>query len=554
MITAFEAFLADVPWTTVLTFFVDLTVKSVLICGVAAVATLLLRRSTAFVRCTVWACALVGLLLLPAFSTVSPAWNVPIIPDLASLSAGSYAPDSEKPELGSSTAQPTVQTAGHDLVAGTSSGTSSGIPWYGWGVFLWVVGGVLCLGWNLIAHTGVRSVVRNAIPADPTWTRLLESMAQDLGITRKVQLLESGHLRAAITVGIVDPVIVLPSDCDEWPARRRRFVLLHELAHVQRWDTLTETFALSTTIVYWFNPLVWYAVRRLRIERETDCDNAVLRAGAKPSEYAELLLNIAADVSASTNPVWQLSTISQGSNVKDRLMDILNHKVNRTRGSRRSAIVTGVLALSLVLPISASNLWSNASSQTKEKAKLEKKKAEDQKKKAEEKAKWDAMSDEEKAKMKAEKKAAQKAKWDAMSAEEKSAEMWSAVCKAENSAACIVGKKMKKGGVDAGLKAFQALKDAPDGKFVFKEKEFNSLGYAFLYLEKTDEAIAVFKLNVKEYPDSWNCYDSLGEAYMVAKKYDDSLKYYEIAVNKNPESEHSRQQIEKLRTMLAERN
>jgi len=572
MIAGFEAFLADVPWTTVLTLFIDLTVKSVVICGVAGVATLLLRRSTAFVRCTVWACALVGLLLLPAFSTVSPTWNVPIIPDLASLSVGSYVPDSEKPELGSSTAQHAARAAAQDLSARTGSESSRGIPWYGWGVLLWVLGGLVCLGWNLISHVGVRSVVRNAIPADPSWTGLLDSMARDLGITRKVRLLESGHLRAAITVGVVDPVIVLPSDCDEWPASRRRFVLLHELAHVQRWDTLTETFALFTTIVYWFNPLVWYAVRRLRIERETDCDNAVLRTGAKPSEYAELLLNIAADVSASTNPVWQLSTISQGSNVKDRLMDILNQKVNRTRGSRRSAIVTGVLALSLVIPISASNLWSNASSQTKDKAKQEKKVADENKKaaekakwdamseeekakmKAEEKAKWDAMSDEEKAKMKAEKKAAQKAKWDAMSAEEKSAEMWKTVCSSENSAACVVGKKMKKGGVEAGLKAFQNLKSAEDGQFVFKEKEFNSLGYAFLYLEKTDEAIAVFKLNVKEYPDSWNCYDSLGEAYMVAKKYDESLKNYEIAVNKNPESEHSKLQIEKLRTMLAERN
>jgi beta-lactamase regulating signal transducer with metallopeptidase domain len=545
MIAVFEAWLADVPWTSVLTLFVDLTIKSVLICGVAAVVTLLLRRSTAFVRCTVWACALAGLLLLPAFSTVSPAWNVPIIPDLASLSVGSYVPETDKPEPGSSPAQRTAQVEARDLAAGASGTTPGGIPWHGWVILLWVAGGLFCLCWNLISHAGVRSVVRNAISADPKWTGLLDSMAKDLGITRKVRLLESGHLKAAITVGIVDPVIVLPSDCDEWPASRRRFVLLHELAHVQRWDTLTETFALLTTVVYWCNPVVWYAVRRLRIERETDCDNAVLRTGAKPSEYAELLLKIAADVSASTNPVWQLSTISQGSNVKDRLMDILNQKVNRTGGSRRSAIVTGVLALSLVLPISTSNLWSDATSQTKDKAKQEKKAA-DEKKKAE----WNSMSDEEKAKMKAEKKA----KWDAMSSEEKSDQMWKAACKSENSAACLVGTEIKKQGVKAGIHKFKELKSAGDGEFVFKEKEFNSLGYAFLYLEKTDEAIAVFKLNVKQYPESWNCYDSLGEAYMVAKKYDESLKYYEIAVNKNPESEHSKQQIEKLRTMIAERN
>ncbi len=545
MIAGFETWLADVPWMTVLTFFVDLTIKSVLICAVAAIATLVLRRSSAFVRSAVWVCAVVGVLLLPTFSVLSPVWNVPIIPDLASLSSGAYVPDSEKPEQATSGTATTTRADTPETAGGLGGPTPLGIPWYAWGILAWIAGGLLYLCWSLILHAGVRSVVRQAVPADRKWTSLLGIVAKELDLSRKVRLLESGHLKAAVTVGIIDPVIVLPSDCDEWPASRRRLVLSHELAHVKRWDTLIETFVLLTTIVYWFNPFVWYAVRRLRIERETDCDNAVLRTGAKPSEYAELLMNIAADLSASTTPAWQLSTISQGSNVKDRLMDIMNQRVNRTRGSRRSAIVTGVLALSLVLPISTSSLWSNATSQTDDKAKQEKKAA-DEKKKAE----YEAMSDEEKAKIKAEKKA----QWDAMSPEQKSADMWETVCKAENSAACIVGTKIKKHGVEAGLEAFNKLKQAEEGMYVFKEKEFNSLGYAFLYVEKTDEAIAVLKLNVKEYPESWNCYDSLGEAYLVAKKYDKAAKYYEVAVDMNPESEHSKEQLQKIQTMLADKN
>jgi hypothetical protein len=354
--------------------------------------------------------------------------------------------------------------------------------------------------------------------------------------------LESDHLKAAITVGILDPVIVVPSDCEGWPANRRRLVLSHELAHVKRWDTLAEMFALVAMMLYWFNPLVWFAVRRMRIERETDCDNAVLQTGVKPSDYAELLMNIAADLSASPKPVWQLSTISQSSNVKDRLMDILNQQVNRKAGSRRSAFLTGFLALVLVLPISTSGLWSNANSQTSEKTQAEKDKA-----KAEKKAQWEAMSDEEKAAYKAEKKA----QWDALSAEEKSAQMWEKVCYTDNSAACIVGTKVQKYGVEAGMKKFAYLKEAEEGKYVFKEKEFNSLGYAFLYVEKTEEAIAILKLNAHEYSKSWNAHDSLGEAYMAAKQYDKSIKAYEMAVHLNPESEHSVAQLEKLQTMVA---
>ena len=98
------------------------------------------------------------------------------------------------------------------------------------------------------------------------------------------------------------------------------------------------------------------------------------------------------------------------------------------------------------------------------------------------------------------------------------------------------------------------MKHAEEGTYIFKEKEFNSLGYAFLYVEMTDEAIAVLEINVHEYPDSWNCYDSLGEAFTVAKKYDEAVKNYELAVSMNPESEHSQQQLQKLQTMLADKN
>jgi beta-lactamase regulating signal transducer with metallopeptidase domain len=545
MMASFETWLADVSWVTVLTVFVDLAIKSSLICAVAAIATLIMRRSSAFVRGAVWVCAVVGLLLLPASALLSPSWNVPIIPDLASLGDGAYVPDSEKPESGTSVVPPEAGTAAASYTSGTGGPTPLEIPMYAWGILALVAGGLLFLVWSLILHAGVRSVVRRAVPADRRWTSLLGSVTEELDLSRAVKLLESGHLKAAFTVGIIDPVIVLPSDCDEWPPSRRRLVLSHELAHIKRRDALIEMFALFATILYWYNPLVWHAVRRLRIERETDCDNAVLRTGVKPSEYAELLMNVAADLSSSTTPAWQLSTISQGSNVKDRLMDILNQRINRNKGSRRTAIITGVLALSLLLPISTSSLWNNAESQTEDKAKQEKKVTDEEKK-----AEWDAMSDEEKKKAKAEKQA----KWEAMSPEDKADGMWKQVCEHDNSAACIVGTKMKKGGVEAGLKAFQKMKQAEEGMYIFKEGEFNSLGYAFLYVEKTDEAIAVLTLNVKEYPDSWNCFDSLGEAYMVAENYDKATKCYELAVEMNPKNEHSAQQLQKLQTMLAEKD
>lgn len=540
MMTAFENTLATVSWLDVLSFLIDITIKGGVICIAAGLAAWSLRRSSAFVRSTVWMFAIIGLILLPVFSLQSPVLNLPILPDLASMSAGSYEAGLDKNGGEAPVSPPAASVDAPKVTGGAGATTPDGIPWYAWGIILWVTGGMFYLLWYTATQFGVRSIVRQARPADGRWMQLLDGVSEELQLRRDVRLLESDYLKAAITVGILNPVIVLPSDCEEWPSSRRRLVLSHEVAHVKRWDTLSEMFALFAMVLHWFNPLVWFAVRRLRIERETDCDNAVLQTGARPSEYAELLMNIAADLSTSARPAWHLSTISQSSNVKDRLMDILNKKANRKSGSRRSAILTGILALAVVVPIGTSGLWTTATSQTKEKQ-------HEKKTKEAKKAEWDAMTDEQKAEYKARKKA----EWDAMSATEKSAQMWEKVCSTENSAACIVGKKIKAHGVEAGLAKFVKLKKAEAGKFVFDEKEFNSLGYAFLYVEKLDEAIAVLTLNTQEYPESWNTYDSLGEAHMAAKNYNKAIEYYEIAVKMNPESEHSVAQLDKLRTMVA---
>jgi len=374
MLASLEMWLSDVPWLRLLAFCIDVTLKGAVICAVAGIVTLVLHRSSAFVRNAVWVFALVGLILLPALSLLSPLWNLPIIPELTSWGAASYTPVVDKPEPVPFVGPPVAAQADRSALDNPGGPAPIGVPWYAWAVLLWITGSLLYLCWYAVLHAGVRRVVRRAQPAGTQWTTTLGEVAEELDLRRRVRLLESNELIAAITVGIFRPVVVVPSDSHDWTEDRRRLVLSHELAHVKRWDTLTEFFALITTVVYWFNPLVWLAVRQLRIERETDCDNAVLRTGAKPSDYAELLMNIASDLGASAMPVWRMSTVSQNSNLKDRLMNILNQRINRSRGSRRSAVLIGVLVLALVLPISAAGIFSaRTDAQTDDKAQQEEK-------------------------------------------------------------------------------------------------------------------------------------------------------------------------------------
>ncbi len=78
------------------------------------------------------------------------------------------------------------------------------------------------------------------------------------------------------------------------------------------------------------------------------------------------------------------------------------------------------------------------------------------------------------------------------------------------------------------------------------EPDLNDAGYALLEKGKLPAAINVFKLNVKYFPKSWNCYDSLADGYMKAGKYSLALLNYKKSVEMNPDNEHGNEQILKI--------
>jgi beta-lactamase regulating signal transducer with metallopeptidase domain len=98
-----------------------------------------------------------------------------------------------------------------------------------------------------------------------------------------------------ITWGVIRPVILLPHSAATWPRARLQAVLLHELAHVRRRDSLTQLLAFIVCALHWPNPLAWIAARALRREAEIAADDQVIVSGVKPSAYAGELLSLAGE-------------------------------------------------------------------------------------------------------------------------------------------------------------------------------------------------------------------------------------------------------------------
>jgi len=102
----------------------------------------------------------------------------------------------------------------------------------------------------------------------------------------------------------------------------------------------------------------------------------------------------------------------------------------------------------------------------------------------------------------------------------------------KTSVAILLESVIKEKGVDGALDYFFDLKHSNPEDFDFREETINSAGYKYLEADRIMDAINIFKLNIKLYPESANAYDSLGEAYEKNKEFESAAKYYEIAYKK----------------------
>ncbi|MGE5322843.1 MAG: M56 family metallopeptidase, partial [Actinomycetota bacterium] len=174
---------------------------------------------------------------------------------------------------------------------------------FAWPVLLalvWLLGTLVFLVRSLSNRSRVRWLLRRAtVLSDAGWNTQVRAAAAAMGITRHVALLVSSETGIPLTMGTLFPAVVLPPDYCEWSPLRREAVLHHELAHIKRMDAFTQVLAEVATALYWWNPLVWLIARAMRMYRERACDDTVLAAGTRASEYAHELLDI---VSALHHP------------------------------------------------------------------------------------------------------------------------------------------------------------------------------------------------------------------------------------------------------------
>ncbi len=326
--------------------------KTGLLLVVAAVAALALRRASARLRSLVWATAICGSLLVPALAVVGPSLEialpaVTIRSPLAPAAESGRAPSPES--TAAAAAHPTGVASG---VPAPSAVETGAVPWSLVAIVLWLAGALAVLARQTVGWWRAFGAVRRGhLLDDLEWRAAFDRAGRRTGCRRPVRLLASAELGVPATLGVIAPVIVLPEHCGQWLADRRDAVLLHELVHVTRGDWALRSLARITVAVYWFNPLVWWAVRRLELEQELACDETVLALGERATDYASHLLGIAR--LAGRRPICTIPVagMARRHEVEERIMAMLDRP--RIHPATRTALTAAVLAIAALVPVVA---------------------------------------------------------------------------------------------------------------------------------------------------------------------------------------------------------
>jgi beta-lactamase regulating signal transducer with metallopeptidase domain len=159
----------------------------------------------------------------------------------------------------------------------------------------WLAGVALNLWSTIRGFLESHRVRRRSLPWHPP-VCVREAVAGS-GLRRAILLRHHPEARSPMTFGVLAPVIVVPPGIIAWSEEDLLRAMTHEIEHVRRYDWLTLAIARVVCAALWFHPLVWSAWRRMRLEAERACDDAVLR-DAEPAAYADQLVMLARGMGA----------------------------------------------------------------------------------------------------------------------------------------------------------------------------------------------------------------------------------------------------------------
>jgi beta-lactamase regulating signal transducer with metallopeptidase domain/Leucine-rich repeat (LRR) protein len=236
--------------------------------------------------------------------------------------------------------------------------TTTDLHWYvvAGALTIWALGS-LALALIVVAKwIALRRVVRTSQASSAAIATQLASIASRLNLRRPVRIVVTDEPLGPLVFGVLRPTIVLPAaalqstdgqssaDLDLEP------VLAHELVHVRRGDTAASVLQTAAQVTWWFHPLVWWANREVRRQRERACDEEVV-AGLEcsPTRYARSLL-AALEAAPHRRSAWAAAGVPMLSFTGQRLAHLVRKSARFNRRTPLGYWIVAAALLAMLLP------------------------------------------------------------------------------------------------------------------------------------------------------------------------------------------------------------
>ncbi|MCW3121942.1 MAG: hypothetical protein JWQ38_1434 [Flavipsychrobacter sp.] len=182
------------------------------------------------------------------------------------------------------------------------------------------------------------------MPIAPVYETLLANCRNIIGVTRPVQLYLSNRINVPMMIGTLKPIILLPlTTINHLTTEQVEAILLHELAHIKRYDYLLNMIQTTIETVLFFNPCVWAISAIARKEREHCCDDMVVNSSTDPLPYAKALA-ILEDKRMNTTTL-AMAASGHKNHLFNRIKRIMEMKNSKTNNSQLTIIIVAIIAI-----------------------------------------------------------------------------------------------------------------------------------------------------------------------------------------------------------------
>jgi uncharacterized protein YjbI with pentapeptide repeats/beta-lactamase regulating signal transducer with metallopeptidase domain len=218
-------------------------------------------------------------------------------------------------------------------------------------VAVWLLGAAIGLGGLLFSVLRVRGLKRRSSPLDSPLADELPWLTE-VGPGREIYLRLSYETETPVAIGFRRPVILIPTELATAEGLSAiEQLILHEHAHLRRYDDWTNLIQRTIERIFWFNPIVWILGRRIALEREIASDDAVVDRTGAPHQYATSLWKLAREMRMPEHAVVAPGALLTRKQISIRIEQLLDKNRARLHGSPIAALgvaLAGCAAVALV--------------------------------------------------------------------------------------------------------------------------------------------------------------------------------------------------------------